>query len=296
MKLLKTIVILTLVVALLTGGAVSVLADSEVDDTQPIPSSQFEGAGRNPWFCGKARFMSGLVDTITDDSIILESGKEIFVDEDTKFKGNVSELKDIEPGMRVVALGSEEEGQFHARYILVIPVRPKFSHHVGEIIAYEPGESITIEDKRGQTTHFEISDDFKITPPRATVEVGDWVTIISRRDSDQDNLMAIGVVVHPVKRYIHRCIRLCRLFERVRLNELERISGTVDIEGTTLTIDPTPGGNVGDEVVLHTDDKTIVTLRGALCLEDGQSVIAFYREEDGTKVVKIVLVGNSYLR
>ena len=140
-------------------------------------------------------------DVCTDD--IEVAGEIINVAETTKIRvptlrhlGQSASLEDIEVGMPVVVLAYEQDEDLHARYIVAIPHRPQYRHHVGTVTDYEEGESITIEDRRGNTIDFVILDELKILPAGASVEVGARVTVISRRDLVSNRLIARGVVVH----------------------------------------------------------------------------------------------------
>lgn len=271
MKLLKTMVVLTLVVGLLLGGVLPAQADTGVTSSQPsVPLKPEWSKGR--WALGKVEVIRGEVTVIDTDEIEV-NGETIIVDEETKIRvptlGKAASLEDID-GMPAVVQAYESEGELYARHIVVIPGRPQFRHHVGRVTAYEEGESITIEDKWGNTITFEILGELKVLPPGTTVEEDDWVTVISRRDPVNDHLIARGVVVHPL---------------RARLG-LERVVGTIEeIVGNTITIDTTD---------VTYDDRTIFVLRGIpdLAVDTGQEAIAFCRrQEDDTLLAKLVLVG-----
>ena len=86
-----------------------------------------------------------------------------------------------------------------ARSVMVIPGKPAKAHRVGIVTAYSPGESITIEDKNGDTFTFSLNDDTKLLPPgRAeTLAVGSRVTVIAPRDPASGGTLAKGIVIHP---------------------------------------------------------------------------------------------------
>ena len=70
---------------------------------------------------------------------------------------------------------------------------------VGVVIAYTPGQSITIVDQRGTEHQYTISTNLKILPPgRAnSLAVGSFVTIIAPASLNQGKQTAVGIVVHP---------------------------------------------------------------------------------------------------
>ena len=255
MRLLKTMVVLTLVMGLLLGGVLPAQADN----------------GKPPWAPGNVKVIRGEVTDVGTDDIEV-AGEIINVEETTKIRvptlGGEASLEDIEVGMQVAVLAYEKDEELYARYIVAIPQRPQYRHHVGTVTAYEEGESISREDRQGNTIDFEILDEFKILPAGASVEVGARVTVISRRDPASDRLIARGVVVHPARPWLG----------------LGRVSGTIEeIDEPIITIDTTE---------VEYDDQTIFILRGILAVEEGQEATVIYREqEDSTLLAKLVLVG-----
>ena len=271
MKLLKTTVILTLVVGLLIVGVLPAQAatgDARTQPTLPLQPDWGEGRGAE----GKVKVIRGEVTGVGADDIEV-NGKTIFVDNETKYRvptlGREASLEDIELGMQVVVLAYERDDELYARHVVVIPGRPRFQHHVGKVVEYIEGEKIIIQPRSGDPVEFQILDELKVLPPGATVEEDDWVTVISRRDLDNDQLIARGVVVHPLRPWLG----------------LTRVGGTIEeIVGNTITIDTTD---------VNFDDKTILVLRGGiLAVEPTQEAIAFCREQtDGSLLAKVVLVG-----
>lgn len=275
-------VVVTLVLGLLLGGVFPVQADTGVTSTQPsLPLKPDWGKGR--WALGKVEVIRGEVTGKGGNYIEVDGETTIYVEEGkTKFRvptlGKEASLDDIQMGVRVVALVYKEDDTLHARHIVVIPGKPQFRHHVGIVVDYDnettvtPERSITIEDRQGNTTTFKILDSLEVLPPGATVDVGDWVTVISHRDPASDQFIATGVVVHSAKLWLG----------------LESVSGTItalDEAGKTITIDTTPA--------ISYDVQTIFVLRGilALAVEEGQNATVLYREQDGTRLAKVVLVG-----
>lgn len=78
----------------------------------------------------------------------------------------------------------------------VLPVGLK----VGWVLDYQPGASITIEDKFGNVSAFSLTADTRILPkPRAgQTMVGSLVTILARRDPRTRAWMAFGIVIHAM--------------------------------------------------------------------------------------------------
>jgi hypothetical protein len=75
-------------------------------------------------------------------------------------------------------------------------------HRVGVVVDYQPGVSITVQDRFGNQSTFLINgDNIKILPKKRadSLGVGSYVTIIAPRDPKSDNtlLMALGIVIHP---------------------------------------------------------------------------------------------------
>ena len=82
--------------------------------------------------------------------------------------------------------------------VMVIPGKPVKVHHVGEVTAYTPGESIEITAKDGTVAVFELTETTKYLPEgsEATLKVGDTVTIIMPRVLNNQPWIAAGVVLH----------------------------------------------------------------------------------------------------
>jgi hypothetical protein len=70
---------------------------------------------------------------------------------------------------------------------------------VGVVVAYVPGQSITIVDQSGTQHEYMLSSTLKILPPgRAnSLAVGSFVTIIAPASLDHGKQIAVGIVVHP---------------------------------------------------------------------------------------------------
>ncbi len=70
---------------------------------------------------------------------------------------------------------------------------------VGVVVAYTPGQSITIVDQTGAQHEYAISPNVRILPPgRAhALTIGSFVTIIAPASFSQGKQVAVGIVVHP---------------------------------------------------------------------------------------------------
>jgi len=73
------------------------------------------------------------------------------------------------------------------------------SDSVGVVVAYTPGQSITIVDKSGTQHQYMLSSSLKILPSgrENTLAVGSFVTIIAPASLDNGKQTAVGIVVHP---------------------------------------------------------------------------------------------------
>ena len=71
----------------------------------------------------------------------------------------------------------------------------------GTVVAYVPGQSITIVDQQGVQTEFLLDAAVKIEPfdGEKSLTVGSIVTIIAPASLDKGKQKAVGVVVHPEK-------------------------------------------------------------------------------------------------
>ena len=286
--------VLALVVGLLLGGVVPAQADTGVTNPQPPLLLKHEG-GKGGWAKGEIRVIRGEV-TDKGTNEIEVAGETIILDEATKIRiptlGKTASPEDIQVGMQIIVLAYIAEGDavLHARHIVVVPGMPQFRHHVGRVDSYtlynpdtEGEGSITIVDKWGNTITFEIVDDLKVLPPGATVDEGDWVTVISRRDPADDSLIARGVVVHPLAHPVLARLRMMDRLENGLLNclewlKFERVSGTI-------TVDEAEGLITVDSTELNYDDSTIFILRGVVSVQ-GQWGTVLYK--DG--LAKVVLV------
>jgi hypothetical protein len=69
----------------------------------------------------------------------------------------------------------------------------------GIVVAYLPGQSITIVDQKGTQLEFVIDPSMKILPPEAanSLKVGSFVTIIAPASISKEKQIAVGIVVKP---------------------------------------------------------------------------------------------------
>ncbi len=70
---------------------------------------------------------------------------------------------------------------------------------VGIVVAYIPGQSITIVDQQGVQSEFMLDPSLKILPlgGEKTLTVGSFVTLIAPASLDKGKQLAIGIVIHP---------------------------------------------------------------------------------------------------
>lgn len=71
--------------------------------------------------------------------------------------------------------------------------------HVGVVIAYTAGQSITIMDRDGNQFTFELAPSLKIVPPQraSALAPGAYVTIIAPNNVPGGKQIAVGIVIHP---------------------------------------------------------------------------------------------------
>ena len=71
--------------------------------------------------------------------------------------------------------------------------------HVGWVMAYTPGSSITVQDQKGNVETFTLSANVMIVPPprAGNLAVGTRVSILARRDPSTHGWMVFGIVVLP---------------------------------------------------------------------------------------------------
>lgn len=233
MGILRTIGVMALVIGLLLGGGGSVLADGPPNGDPPDDGPPFDG----PSFDTPRRGFFGNVTAATtittgEEYVITLETKQgwtvnvTLTDMAKKYvvppqsRGPVDlatfvdildegEDGDIEEiiGRRVAVLATNvtgvEPGPFtgDARRLMVIPAPdapPVHGHRVGIVTEYITGTSITIENRAGEETIFDISILPRLLPAGTTeVAEGQFVTVIYHRDPATMTFIAKAIVVHP---------------------------------------------------------------------------------------------------
>lgn len=172
---------------------------------------------------GKKVHFRGVVSEVGDGSFVLDVGGTMItfmVNDDTQIKiptlGKDADLSMLNLGVKAsvqavemvaespaegeaVLQQEEGTGEYLALKVQVIPGKPVRIHRVGVVTNYQAGVSITIQAKDMQLYTFLLTETTKILPleRQADLQVGVWVTIISRRDPTGGPLTAQGIVIHP---------------------------------------------------------------------------------------------------
>jgi hypothetical protein len=278
MRLLRTIVIAVVICGLLLGAALSALAVG--------PGK----ADKVRWWEGKIEVVQGQASINATSpapgatGVINVDSKTIYVTANTTYKVpglKTATISDID-GKYIVTQCDITATGLWARHVILAPSRLEggkpeygYQHHAGNVTAYsyDPslGVNIAIQDKSGNLTPFQINDgNFRIMPPDATVAVGEWVTVISYRESPSSQLIAVGVYVYPPRPFTGP----------------QRVSGLITaIDGSTITIADTP---------IDYNDSTLFVLRGVPAAVNQEATV-FYTEHDGSKIAKVVLVETAHL-
>jgi hypothetical protein len=149
----------------------------------------------------------GTIASVSDTSLALtlEDGSSISftINADTQIRiptlGKDVTVADLAVGMQAHVRAQKDGDTLIALAINTIPGKPAKIHRVGTVTDYQPGVSITIQDKDGNSFTFQLTAEPKILPAdRADqLKVGSLVTIISPRDVASEQLVAAGIVVHP---------------------------------------------------------------------------------------------------
>jgi hypothetical protein len=172
---------------------------------------------------GKKVHFRGVVSEVGASSFVLDVGGTLItfmVNNETQIKiptlGKSADLSMLNVGVKASvqavemvaeppaegeAVVQQEEltTEYLALMVQVIPGKPVRIHRVGVVVNYQPGVSITIQAKDMQLYTFLLTETTKILPleRQADLQVGVWVTIISRRDPTGGPLTAQGIVIHP---------------------------------------------------------------------------------------------------
>lgn len=156
---------------------------------------------------GKHENYKGVVSAVDSSSITLTlrdgSSVTIGIAADTrlKFPGpKDSRPTEIQTGMiAMVQAIRDPNNNLVARAVMVIPGKPTKIHRVGTVTAYKAGQSITIQDKKGNSYTFTLGADIKLLPAERAgdLAVGSRVTIIAPRDPASGGVTVKGIVIHP---------------------------------------------------------------------------------------------------
>jgi hypothetical protein len=157
---------------------------------------------------GKHKNFKGTVSAYDASSITLSlkdgSSVTISLTSETriKFAGKKDSNSTIEIGMSAMVQAiRDENGNYTARAVMVIPGKPVKTHRVGTVTEYIADSSITIQDKDGNTFTFTLTAETKLLPAERAgdLAVGSRVTIIAPRDPASDGVVVKGIVIHPAK-------------------------------------------------------------------------------------------------
>lgn len=119
----------------------------------------------------------------------------IFVNSETKYQVpgvKNATLDNFKAGDEVAVLAADVNGTWVALHVHLIPAKPVHVHRVGTVTDYQPGKSITLKDKKGETSTFVVTSETKIKFKRGAtgVKVGDRVMVSARRDPSTDKFTA----------------------------------------------------------------------------------------------------------
>ncbi len=164
-----------------------------------------------PKLKGKPQVFRGVIASVSDSSltITLRDGSSVTVSLDAGTRihlpGNRDGSATLQVGMQVVLQArSDENGTLVAQKVMAIPGKPSRTHRVGWVTDYQPGVSITIQARDGNTYTFQLASQVKILPAHRATQLapGALVTIIAPRNPSQLNWVAVGIVVHPATQSI----------------------------------------------------------------------------------------------
>lgn len=155
----------------------------------------------------------GTIKSKAADSFVVTTKKQ----GDVTIKVN-SETKDKVPGVKNATLANFKGGdkvavlavevtagnivENMALHVNLIPGKPTYIHRVGTIEAYQAGTSITLKDKKGESSTFIITSDTKISFKKGATEVkvGDRATVSARRDPATDQFTVKAILVFGSKK------------------------------------------------------------------------------------------------
>jgi hypothetical protein len=227
--------------------------------------------------------MGGEVDKINNGqntfTITTRDGQTvtIHVDGRTRWLGSLTELKDLEKGMKVgVAAQEQEDGSLLAKGVTTGSNQRELKRAVGKVTSIGTN-SLTIHNRNGDMT-FAVTSDTRFESQSGDVhslddlEVGQGVLVIyNAKDSSQT---ALAIVVGS--------------------GEGQRVIGTVQSAGGShLTIQT----NGGEKMSFAVDGKTVIKSRDGSVIElndlkNGTKVIvAYVTQNDGTLLARLILAG-----
>jgi hypothetical protein len=157
---------------------------------------------------GKPSNFTGTISAVDPSSLTLTLGDgspvTFILTADTRIKiptlGGSATAADLRVGERVIVRATLQADQsLVASMILLIPGKPVIVHRVGTVTDYQPGVSITIQDRDGALFTFLLTPETKLLPAEraSLLAVGVRVTIIAPRDVAYGTLTARGIVIHP---------------------------------------------------------------------------------------------------
>lgn len=218
MKKYRILLFLTLSLALLLATTQAFASPVDLQNSNNTPGPNTPGAkatekandkatkqaGRPH---GKHENYKGIVSGVDSTSITLtlRDGSSVTVGLSTntrmKFPGRKNSVPgSIQSGMNAMVQAIRDQGgSLIARAVMVIPGKPSKIHRVGTVTEYTSGNSISIQDKDGNTYTFVISGEIKLLPAEraGTLAVGSRVTIIAPRDPASGGVTVKGIVIHP---------------------------------------------------------------------------------------------------
>jgi len=190
-QVLRPVAILGMIGVLGAVGAGSVLADAVTPTVAPTATSTSVPVKHHAY--------TGTIKSMAANSFVLTTKAKgdvtITVNADTKY--HVPGVKDatwanFKVGDRATTMVTESNGTNTASHVNLIPAKPIHVVRTGTITAYTAGSSITIKDKKGDSSTFVINSDTKIQFRHGTtvVHVGDRATVSARRDPASDTYTA----------------------------------------------------------------------------------------------------------
>lgn len=191
-----------------TGAKDATINDLAVNDRAEANynSSTMEASRINAGYpLGKHHGYVGTIKSISASNLVLTTKKSDDVTLNISFetKYRVPGLKDatqadFKVGDRVDVLGAElKSGGVLALHIHKVPGKPMNVLRTGTIDSYTAGSSITLKNKKGETSTFVINSDTKIRFMRGATEVkvGEKATVAARRDPASDQYVAKQILV-----------------------------------------------------------------------------------------------------